>query len=443
MIDNKLNTHLDNILSNENNFFFYNKRREAVKVIQQNGIMQLDEDLKSSKLHKFLSREYSFNSIEEPSDDVFECMIDNFKSYTYCLENASHISKHFNDNINIEVDNIINASNKVEDYLGSLVDIEENGLYALNTAAFTGGFYINIPDNELVEIPIQLLSAYNSDTNAFYNSRNVIIVGKNAQVKIIQCDDVYTTHDFFINNMTEIFVKENAHVELYKMHNLANNTGMVNSIFIDQDSSSVVRTFNIEFNAGYILGNHSIRLSGENAENSTFGVYLADKQQEMDNYVCVEHIGVNNQSNQIFKGLIDDNARSTFVGKIIVHRDSQGTSASQLNNNILLSPKARAYSKPYLEIYADNVKCSHGATTGQIDEEALFYMQQRGLSFDTARKLLLNAFVSEVIEQINIEPIKVKISDMVKKRLTGELTQCNNCILRCSESKKQKNNLSY
>ncbi len=323
------------------------------------------------------------------------------------------------------------------------MDIEENGFYAMNTAAFTGGFYINVPDNMVVEIPLQLVSAHKSNSDTLFNIRNLIVVGKNSHVKLIQCDDTYSDHDYFVNNVTEIFVKENAHLDLYKMHNMSNNSGAVNSIFIDQDSSSVVNTFNIELNAGYLLGNLNVRMCGDYAENRACGVYLADKQQEMDNYVCIEHIGEHSTSNQVFKGLVDDTARSMFVGKIIVHRDAQRTEASQINKNILLSPKARAYTKPYLEIYADDVKCSHGATVGQLDEEALFYMQQRGLSHDTARKLLLNAFVSEVIEQIDIEPIKLRISDLVKKRLTGELTHCDNCILRCSDSKKQINRLTY
>ena len=429
-------------ISLETSPFFKKIRSEAASIFNRIGCNNRNEDSSNVVLNNFLSKNYYFASKNVPEDLDFNCAINDFNTSVFCLLNGNAITNCANDKkLGYIVDNIINVSDKVENYLGSLIDCEDNGFYALNTAAFTGGFYIEIPDNMVVELPVQLVSVNNCDKDAMFNIRNIIILGKNSQVKLLQCDDISSKQDFFINNVTEIFVGENAHLDFYKLHNLSDNSGVINSIFIKQDSHSVVKTYNVELNAGYLCGNQNVLLSGDFAEIYAYGVYLADKQQEMDNYIEVDHVGTDCISQQVFKGIIDDMACTVFNGKITVHRDSQRTSASQVNRNILLTDKAKVFTKPYLEIYADDVKCSHGSTVGQLDDEALFYMQQRGMSYDVARKLLLNAFVDEVLDKIEINEVKLRINDMVKKRLIGELSQCDNCILRCRDAKLSVDNL--
>lgn len=433
-INKNITGFIEDMTYREQPYLFRMKRMEAANSLRQNGFVFQNQSPVSVK---FMKKKFALDVENANTDIGFNCTLENFSPLVYCLVNGRNIVDYGKSDNKIIVENIMNVADKVNELFGSLCDIDENGFYALNTAAFTGGFYIEVPDNTVMELPLQLVSVFNSDCDGMFNVRNLIVLGKNSQLKLIQCDDTFSDHDFFVNNLTEIFVREGAHLDYYKLHNISNDSAAVNSVFIEQESHSVVKTFNMELNAGYLSGNQNVVLGGDFAETYAYGIYLADREQEMDNYVNVEHIGTDCVSQQIFKGIIDDSARSMFTGKIIVHRDSQRTEASQVDKNILLTSKAKAYAKPYLEIYADDVKCSHGATVGQLDEEALFYMQQRGISYENARKLLLNAFVAEVIDKINIEPIKMRVSDMVKKRLMGELTVCDNCVLRCSNAKRQ------
>lgn len=328
--------------------------------------------------------------------------------------------------------NITDLPRHLERYFGNIAEINDNAHVALNTAAFTGGFCLEVPDNTECEIPVQLVSVNNTP---FMNVRNLIVVGENSSVKLINCDDSSFNSDFFTNTVTEIFVKDNAKLDISKMYNLSNKANVNNAVFIQQARNSTVKSFNFEFNSGVLRSDIKVRLIGEGAESYIYGIYLADKHQQMFNNVLVDHLVPHCTSEQIFKGIIDEYAQSVFEGRVIVERDAQHTIASQVNKNLLLTDTAKASAKPFLEIYADDVKCSHGATVGQLDEEAMFYMQTRGISFDHARMLLMHAFIGEVVSKIEIDKIKLRVNDLVKKRLNGELSACDNCIIRCSDSK--------
>jgi Fe-S cluster assembly protein SufD len=182
---------------------------------------------------------------------------------------------------------------------------------------------------------------------------------------------------------------------------------------------------------GLVRNNIEIILDGEGAENKTSGLFLTDKTQHVDNYVFVNHNKPGCTSNQLFKGVLDDASTGAFSGRILVSRDAQRTMAYQKNNNLLLTSDAKMNTRPQLEIYADDVKCSHGATIGQLDQEAMFYMRSRGIGKDEARLLLMFAFAHEIIDQIQVQPLKERIDELVNKRLRGELTRCHNCALHC------------
>jgi Fe-S cluster assembly protein SufD len=201
----------------------------------------------------------------------------------------------------------------------------------------------------------------------------------------------------------------------------------------------VLKTNSITLNGGLIRNNVDVKLNGEYAEADVFGVYLMDKEQHVDNQVFIDHASPNCYSNELYKGILDDKGTAVFNGHILVRKDSQKTNAYQNNKNILLTDTARANAKPFLEIYADDVKCSHGATVGQLDNEAMFYLQSRGIKEHDARMLLMYAFAADVINKINIEALKIRIDDMVKKRLRGELSVCDKCVLHCSSPEKEIN----
>jgi Fe-S cluster assembly protein SufD len=178
---------------------------------------------------------------------------------------------------------------------------------------------------------------------------------------------------------------------------------------------------------------------GENAAANIYGVYLMDRNQHIDNQVLIDHAVPRCQSNELFKGILDDHASGVFNGHVLVRKDAQQTNAYQTNKNILLTDKASIDSKPFLEIYADDVKCSHGATVGQLDNDAMFYIRSRGISESNARILLMYAFAAEVVNKITIPELRQRIDDMVKKRLRGELSYCDQCVLHCSTQEKKLN----
>ena len=209
-------------------------------------------------------------------------------------------------------------------------------------------------------------------------------------------------------------------------------------MYFHQDEGSSLSTNAISLNGGLIRNLSHVTMSGSHSSADVNGLYLMDRYQHVDNQVFINHAAPECESRELFKGVLDDHASGVFNGHINVHRDAQKTNAFQTNKNILLTDKASIDTKPFLEIYADDVKCSHGATIGQLDAEALFYIRSRGISESNAKILLMYAFAAEVINKISIPELRLRMDDMVKKRLRGELSQCEQCVLNCSTHEHQK-----
>ena len=218
------------------------------------------------------------------------------------------------------------------------------------------------------------------------------------------------------------------------MQNNTNHSSMISSVYFHQEKNSNITTNTITLNGGLIRNNLSVAVNGENCQSNLYGIYLADRNQVVDNHTFVDHIKPNSTSNELFKGVIDEQAKVIFSGRILVRKDAQKTNAYQSNKNILLTDEATINTKPSLEIYADDVKCSHGATVGQLNPDALFYMRSRGISEDNAKMLLMNAFVEEVASKISIEPLRERVCNLISKRLKGELSICDQCVLHCKKN---------
>jgi Fe-S cluster assembly protein SufD len=210
---------------------------------------------------------------------------------------------------------------------------------------------------------------------------------------------------------------------------------MVNSSYFHQKDNSTVSTNTISLNGGVLRNDIDVTLNGQNCHADIIGLYLMDRQQHVDNQVYVDHAKANSYSNELFKGIIDDEAKAIFNGHILVRKDSQNTNAFQSNKNIQLTNKARVVTKPFLEIYADDVKCSHGATVGQLDPDAMFYLRSRGICERNARMLMMYAFAAQVVNYIRIDALKERIDNMVVKRLKGELSICDQCVLHCKDDR--------
>lgn len=318
----------------------------------------------------------------------------------------------------------------VKQYFGTCTPLN-NPYLQYNVEHFTDGIFAFVPNNTETDKPIQIQSVINAGHGLFLQSRNLIVVGRNSHATIIHCDDSYDNAPSFSNNVTEIVLQEGATVEYYKMQNLNNQAGLLNHTYVTLQQDASFRSVAITLNGGHIRNHNEVRMLGEHCQVQAHGLYLNDQEQRVDNYIFVDHACPNCQSHELYKGILDDSAQASFNGHVLVSEGATKTEAYQTNKNILLTDKAFINTKPFLEIYNDDVKCSHGSTIGQLDEQALFYIRSRGISERTAKTLLLYAFCDEVLQQISLTSLRDNLMDMVKKRLHGELTPCSECSLQC------------
>jgi len=321
----------------------------------------------------------------------------------------------------------------VRRYLGRNAKTEKESFVALNTAFAQDGIFLYVPENQKMKYPIQIIHLLLSDKNQMVHHRNLFIAEKNSQAEIIICDHTLSPHMFLTNSVTEVFTEDNADMDIIRLQNEHNNSCQVTNTWVRQERDSRCSHSTITLHGGLVRNNLNVKLDGEGAHTDALGLSLLDKQQHVDNFTVIEHLKPNCTSNQHYKVVLDDNSTGVFSGKIEVARDAQKTEAFQSNKSILLSDTAKMHTKPQLVIYADDVKCSHGATVGQLDEDALFYLQSRGISRDESRLLLMYAFANDVMSKIKEPALKDRITDLVNKRLRGELSRCNNCAMHCHD----------
>lgn len=314
-------------------------------------------------------------------------------------------------------------------YYGKIAQIEKNGVAAFNTMFAQDGFVVYVPDNKVIEHPIQLINILTANTDYLVNRRLLIIVGKNAQVKMLACDHTVTDNKFLATQVTEIFADDDAHVEFYELEENSNLVTRLSSTFVKQGKNSTTLLNNITLNCGFTRNNYNVVLGGEHSEAQVAGVVISDKEQHVDNFVFMDHAKPHCTSTQLFKYVLQDHSKGVFCGRILVEKDAQKTQAYQTNNNLCASHDAHMYSKPQLEIYADDVKCSHGLTTGQLDEDALFYLRARGIAKADAELLLMQAFTADVLKLIHIDVLRARLEELVEKRFRGEDARCGDCAI--------------
>ncbi len=324
----------------------------------------------------------------------------------------------------------------LEKYYGTMADSTTDGFEALNTAFALDGVFIFVPDNVKSPKPVQLINVVNHKDNLFLQSRNLIVVGANANLSLVHCDDSYNHQASFSNIVTEVHLGVNSVMDHYKLQNLNNSSTLISSIYFRMEAAAKLGSHYISLNGGIIRNNIRLLFNGPHGNASIWGLYLMDRKQHVDNHLFIDHAHPDCTSNEMFKGILDENARAIFNGHVLVRPGSTNTDARQTNKNILLTDTARVNSKPFLEIYNDDVKCSHGSTTGQLDPDSMFYLRQRGIGEETARMLLMFAFADEIVTKIAIPQLRQRIEDMVKKRLQGELQICEQCVLHCSTPEK-------
>ncbi len=299
----------------------------------------------------------------------------------------------------------------------------------LNNAYAQDGVFIRVADGVLVDKPIQVVNIFSSEVDSAIYQRNFVSIGKSAQAKLLYCDHTLSESKFLINSVTEVFVEDNGNFEFYNIQNLHNQTTAIITLAIAQARDTRIQTNHLNLHTGLTRNNTFVALNGENSEANMFGLYICDKKQHVDNYTYISHNAPSCTSTELYKGVMDDSSTGAFSGRIYVAQDAQKTNAFQRNNNLLLTSDARINSKPQLEIYANDVKCSHGATVGQLDDKALFYLRSRGVGLEESRILLMYAFAYEVIEKIQVPALKEQIRDLVEKTVRGELNKCTSCVV--------------
>jgi len=403
---------------------------------------------KNTDLTDVLKRDYTKylerNESGRDLDFMFTCEVHNFETDQVSFLNGWHVHTS-RDLRQLPGGAIIGSLGEafrkypelIEKHYGRYADSGKDLFLAMNTAFARDGLFVYIPDNVVLEKPVQMISIINNDENLLLQNRNLVILGKNSRMTLVMCDDSTNHQASFNNSVTEIFLDENSSLELYKLQNLNNSSTLLNSTFIQQEAGTRINTFAITLNGGLIRNYASVKLNGRGADAHVNGLYLVDKKQHVDNRVFVEHAVPDCTSNELFKGILDDEATAVFNGHVLVQRDAQHTNAYQQNRNILLTDKARVNTRPFLEIYADDVKCSHGATVGQLDSEALFYLRSRGICLASSRLMLMYAFAAEVINKMSLDPLKNRVDEMVKMRLRGELQVCETCVLHCANHEKE------
>ena len=419
-------------------------RQNALSRFLENGFPTTKmENWRFTNLMPLLNTEFSFDfSNQSRSMDIekiFTCDVYDLDTFSITLLNGwfvyknAPLTKLSNGTIIGSLAKAMEVYPEIMDqYFGRAAKIEEYGLAALNTAFVQDGIFVYVPDGVEVEKPIQLINIINADHSVFLQPRHLIIAGKGSKLTLVHCDHSLTHNVSFTNTLMEVFAEEEAVVDHYKIQNKGRNSGLITNSFIHQKKSSHVSTNMITLNGGFTKNILDVQLAEPNCRSDHYGLYLVDSNQHVDNQVYIDHMAADCYSNQLYKGILDDEARAVFSGKVMVRRNAQRTIAHQNNKNILLTDEAKANTQPHLEIYADDVKCSHGATVGQLDPDAMFYLRSRGLCERTARQIMMIAFAGEVVKKISIEALQDRIQHLVEKRLKGELSICDQCVLHCN-----------
>jgi Fe-S cluster assembly protein SufD len=314
-------------------------------------------------------------------------------------------------------------------YYNQLAGKANDATTDLNTMLAQDGLYVYVPKNVKVDRAIQVINILRSDVDLMVNRRVLIVLEAGAELKMLFCDHAADDKNFLATQVIEAYVGENASLDLYCLEETHHKNVRVSNVYIDQQRDSRVNHNVITLHNGVTRNKLDLTFSGEGAECQCYGCVIADKHQHVDNNTLITHKVPHCTSNELYKYVLDDQAIGAFAGRVLVEHGAQKTSSQMTNQNLTATKEARMFTQPMLEIYADDVKCAHGSTVGQLNDAALFYMRQRGISLEEAKVLLQNAFINEVIDMMQLEPLRDRLHYLVEKRFRGELNKCKGCQL--------------
>ena len=398
------------------------------------------ERYKYTDMQKIFEPDYglNLNRLEIPVNpyDVFKCDVPNLSTSLYFVVNDSFYDKVL-PKCSLAEGVIVGSLSKVATehpelvakYYGKIANTGDDAVTALNTMLSQDGLMVYVPKNVKVEKAIQVINILRSDVDLMVNRRVLIVMEQGSEAKFLFCDHAADDRNFLATQVIEAFVGENAKLDLYCLEETHYKNTRVSNVYIEQQANSVVNHNVITLHNGITRNRLDLVFKGDGAECFANGCVIGDKSQHIDNNTLIDHQVGHCTSHQLYKYVLGDEAVGAFAGRILVRKDAQKTSSNEINQNLCTTKKARMFTQPMLEIYADDVKCSHGSTVGQLNDAAMFYMRQRGISEKEAKLLLEFAFVNEVVDQIQLEPLKERLRYLVEKRFRGELNKCEGCKL--------------
>ncbi|MFK2818853.1 Fe-S cluster assembly protein SufD [Flavobacteriaceae sp. LMIT009] len=407
--------------------YVHDIRSEAIKNFEDKGFPnKKDEAWKYTSLNKLLKENYSvFPKGEEALEysDVKKYFIHEIDSYKIVFidgKYSSHLSETTHDGIDVCLMSAALTKPKyqlvIENYFNKVAN--DDSITSLNTAFSREGAFIHIGKSKLVEKPIQILHfSTGNEAALMLQPRNLVVVGENSHVQIIERHQSLTDNPVLTNAVTEIYAHKRAIVDYYKVQNDKQTASLIDNTYINQREQSHVSVHTFAFGGKLTRNNLNFYQNGERIDSTLKGITIIGDKQHVDHSTLVHHIEPNCESHQDYKGIFGDNATGVFNGKVVVEKEAQKTNAFQANNNILVNDKATINTKPQLEIFADDVKCSHGCTIGQLDESAMFYLRSRGIPEKEAKALLMYAFANNVLESVKIPELKRRINKLIANKL--------------------------
>ena len=422
-----LNNHSEFLTTLHHSFLDENRKNALQKFAELGFPTKKDEEYKYTNLSEIVKKDYNFAAkkehlITKEQIDALHLGEENF-DYIVFVNGELHkeLSKisignvemlSFNYALNDE-----NHKSVFEKYFNT-ISAKENAFVDLNEAYCKFGFFLHVPKNTIIEKPIHVFYlSQNQDENTFYNTRNLLIVEENSKVEVIESHHNFDDSFTFTNSVTEIFVYPNAKADWHKLQNDSDTSYLVDNTYAKQEKDSLATVNTFSFGGKLVRNNLDFIHNGSNINSFMNGITVIDKEQLVDHHTAVHHRFPHCESYQNYKGIFNGKSHGVFNGKVFVEKDAQKTNAYQQNNNVLLSEGASIDSKPQLEIFADDVKCSHGCTVGQLNKDALFYLRARGISEKEAKALLLYAFAHDAMQNIDIEPLKEKVSKLLAEKL--------------------------
>ena len=384
----------------------------------------------------------NINRLQIPVDpyEAFHCDVPNLSTSLYFVVNDMfyHDEKpkgHLPEGV--VIGSMRDNPELVSKYYTKLAKTGEDAITALNTMLAQDGMLVYVPKNVKVDRAIQVINILKATPqnaqrvvpDLMVNRRVLIVLEEGAEIKMLFCDHAADDRNFLATQVIEAYVGENASLDLYCMEETHHKNVRVSNVYIDQQANSRVNHNVITLHNGITRNKLDLTFSGEGAECQCYGCVIADKQQHVDNNTLIVHKVPHCNSQELYKYVLDDKSTGAFAGRVLVEYGAQKTTSQMTNQNLTATKEARMYTQPMLEIYADDVKCAHGSTVGQLNDAALFYMRQRGISLQEAKVLLQNAFINEVIDHMQLEPLRDRLHYLVEKRFRGELNKCSGCKL--------------